>query len=192
MVTVRRVVLIASAALLLLPVAMKNRTSQNVPAHTVLRALSSGRVSVKVSGEVLHPGIYVVPANSLAGSVISLAEPLRPLKQHKSDNAAARPLLNGSAVQLLEQPDGSLLLVVDKMTVPEQMVLGIPLDISTMDEADFEYLPGIGPALARRITAYRQNNGGVLRVCDLVAVDGIGKKKYKMIYSYFQHPLSVE
>jgi competence protein ComEA len=183
--TMRRVVLIASAALLFLPVAMKSRTSQDTTAHTAFRALSSGMVTVKVSGELLHPGIYVVPANSLADSVIKMAVPLRPLKQYNSNTAAGRPLPNGSAVKLLEQPDGSLLLVVNQMTVSERIVLGIPLDISTMGEADFERLPGIGPALARRIITYRHKNGGILSLCDLVAVDGIGEKKYKMLLHYF-------
>jgi len=184
----RRVVLIVSAALLFVPVVLKSRTSQEVPAHTVFRVVSSGRVSVKVSGELLHPGIYVVPANSLADSVISLAEPLRPVIQYRNDTAAGRPLLDGTAVKLLEQPDGSLLPVVGQMTVQERMVLGIPLDISTMGEADFDRLPGIGPALARRIIVYRHKNGGILRVGDLVAVDGIGEKKYKVIRHYFLQP----
>lgn len=183
----RRVVMIVCAALLLVPVTMKNRMSQDIPAHTVLSALSSGRVSVKVSGDVLHPGIFEVPANSMAISVINMAVPLRPLKQLMIDPAGS-PLLNGSAVTLALQPDGSDLLKVGQMTVSERLVLGIPLDIATMSEADFDRLPGIGPALARRISEYRQNNGGILRVSDLRAVEGIGEKKYKTISALFQHP----
>ncbi len=38
--------------------------------------LSSGNVSVKVSGDVLHPGIYEVPANTLAMTVIKMAVPI--------------------------------------------------------------------------------------------------------------------
>ena len=185
--TMRRVVMIVCAALLFVPVIMKSRTRQDIPAHTAFRALSSGRVSVKVSGDVLHPGIYTVPANSLAISVINMAEPLHPLKQLMID-PAARPLLNGSAVTLAVQPDGSHLLTADQLTAPERLVLGIPLDIAAMSEADFDRLPGIGPALARRIIEYRQNNDGILRVGDLIAIEGIGEKKYNKIRTYFQHP----
>jgi competence protein ComEA len=184
----RRVVMIVCAALLLLPVSMKNRKRQDIPAHTVFRALSSGRVSVKVSGDVLHPGIYTVTANSLAVSVIKLAESLRPLNRYMIDPSAARPLLNGSAVKLAVQPDGSFLLTMDQMSASERLVLGLPLDIATMSEGDFDRLPGIGPALARRIVEYRQNNDGILLVGDLAAIEGIGEKKYKMISPYFQHP----
>jgi competence protein ComEA len=186
--TMRRVVMVVCAALLFVPVAMKSRKSREIPALSAFRVLSGGRVSVKVSGDVLHPGIYAVPANSLAINAIILAEPLRPLKQYMIDTSAARPLLNGSAVKFALQPDGSLLLTMDQMTVSERLVLGIPLDITTMSEADFDRLPGIGPALARRIVEYRQNNDGILRVGDLAAVEGIGEKKYKMILTHFQHP----
>lgn len=184
----RRVVLVVCAALLFVPVTMKSRKSRVIPAHTAFRALSSGSVLVKVSGNVLQPGIYEVPANSLAVSVIKMAHPVRPLRQPKSEPAAA-PLPIGSAVNLSVQPDGTYLLTTDKIGTSERLVLGIPLDISIMNEADFDRLPGIGPALARRIVEYRQKNGGVLNVNDLAAVEGIGEKKYKMIRACFQPPL---
>jgi competence protein ComEA len=183
----RRVVMVMCAALLFVPVALKNRMSQDVPVHTVFRVLSSGRVSVKISGDVTHPGIYEVPANSLAGSVIKMAIPSRPLNQPLYD-PPFRPLLNGSAITLAIKSDGSSLLKTGQMTVPERLVLGIPLDISTMSESDFDRLPGIGPKLARRIIEYRQNNGGNLGVDDLASIEGIGEIKYKMILVYFQHP----
>ncbi|MDD2581451.1 MAG: helix-hairpin-helix domain-containing protein, partial [Desulfuromonadaceae bacterium] len=108
-----------------------------------------------------------------------------PLKRYESIPSAVRYLRNGSAVNLSVQPDGSFLLAMGQMTVPERMVLGIPLDISTMSEADFIRLPGIGPALARRIIVYSQNNGGILHVEDLATIKGIGQKKYKMLSTYF-------
>lgn len=181
----QRLVMVLCAALLFVPVVIKNRAGREIPARTVFRVLSSGRIYVKVSGEVLHPGVYEVPVNSVAESVIILAGRTSPLKRYEITPPAVRYLLNGSAVNLSVQPDGSLLLTMGQMTVPERMVLGVPLDISTMGEADFDRLPGIGPALARRITVYRQNNGGILRVEDLAAIKGIGQKKYKMLGTYF-------
>jgi len=184
----RRVVMVMCAALLFVPVVMKNRTSQDVPVRTVFRVLTSGRMMVKVGGDVAHPGVYEVPANSLADSVIEMATPSQPLKQPIYD-PSPRPLLNGSAVTLAIKPDGSFLLTTGYMTVPERLALGIPLDISMMSEDDFNRLPGIGPVLARRIAKYRQKNGGVLRVDDLKTIEGIGESKYRMIVVYFQSPV---
>ncbi len=181
----RRAVMIVCAALLLVPVAMKSRKSKDLPAHTAFHILSGAGVSVKVSGDVLYSGIYQVPANTVAESVINMAVPNCPPKQHLINRSAASNLSNGSAVKVAAQPDGSFLLTLGRMTVPELMVLGIPLDISTMNEADFDRLPGIGPALAKRIVMYRQNNGGILRVDDLPSVEGIGEKKFKMIKVFF-------
>jgi competence protein ComEA len=183
----RRVVIVVCAALLFLPVAMKSRTSQEVTARPAFQVLSSGRVHIKVSGEVSHPGLYEMPANSLAISAIILAVPLRPLNKYMIIPEDG-PLMNGSTVNVAVNSDGSHLIMQGHMTVAERMVLKIPLDIATMSEADFDRLPGIGPALAKRITEYRQNNGGILRVEDLAAIDGIGEKKYKRYRTYFQPP----
>jgi competence protein ComEA len=177
--------MIVCAALLVVPVAIKNRAGRDILAPTVFPVLSSGGVSVKVSGDVLYPGIYNVPANSVAVAAINMAVPMRPRYQYRTDPDATRSLLNGSALLLAELPDGSLIVTVGHMTVPELIVMGIPLDISTMGEADFSRLPGIGPALARRIAEYRQNNGGILQVDDLAAVAGIGEKKFQKIRAYF-------
>ena len=42
-------------------------------------------------------------------------------------------------------------------------------------------LPGIGPVLANRITAYRRRFGPYRRVEDLLAVPGIGPKLYERL-----------
>jgi competence protein ComEA len=180
----RRVVIVACAALLLVLIYMKSRTSQDIPDCTAFRALSSGMIRVKISGDVYHPGIYSVLANSLTFTVIEMAQPFRPLKQNDSGIIAAR-LQDGMSLKLELHDDGSHVVRPYQMTIPEHLALKIPLDIKTMTESDFDCLPGIGPALAKRIIEYRQNNGGILRVEDLHSVDGIGEKKFKTLHGYF-------
>ena len=182
----RRVVMVVCAALLIVPLIVKSRSSQNLSARPAFRVLSSGRILIKVSGDVIHPGTYDVTVNELAATVIKMAIPIKPLGQYNSENASTTPLLNGQAVNLATRSDGTHKIVVGLMSVPERIVLGIPLDISIMSEADFERLPGIGPALAKRIVAYRQINGGILRINDLVAIEGIGEKKLELIRKFVQ------
>ena len=50
------------------------------------------------------------------------------------------------------------------------------ININTAAQADLELLPGIGPALAKRIMDYRSTKGPFKRVDDLDAVKGIGPK----------------
>lgn len=50
------------------------------------------------------------------------------------------------------------------------------VDINTAAVDELESLPGIGPALASRIIAHRQENGPFRSVDDLLAVKGIGPK----------------
>lgn len=176
--------MVACASLLLVPIYMKSRTSQDIPDRAAFRTLSSGMVRVKISGDVHHPGIYAVSANSLTSDVIKMAHPMRPLKQNDSGIIAAR-LQDGMSLKLELHDDGSPVVRSYQMTVPERLALKIPLDIKTMTESDFDYLPGIGPALAKRIIEYRQNNGGILRVEDLYLVEGIGEKKFKTLHGYF-------
>jgi competence ComEA-like helix-hairpin-helix protein len=58
------------------------------------------------------------------------------------------------------------------------------LDINRASAEDFEKLPGIGSELARRIVAFREKHGPFHRVEDLLAVEGIGPKKWRAIRPY--------
>lgn len=51
-----------------------------------------------------------------------------------------------------------------------------PLDLNAASQAELETLPGIGPALARRIVARREETGGFLYVEELLEVRGIGQR----------------
>lgn len=59
-----------------------------------------------------------------------------------------------------------------------------PLDLNTADSTQLEKLPGIGPELAGRIVAYRENNGSFIAVEQIMDVTGIGEKKYEEMKDY--------
>ena len=60
------------------------------------------------------------------------------------------------------------------------------IDINKAGVDDFDRLPGIGPALARQIVAYRVKHGPFRRAEDLLAVPRIGHKKWRRMRPYLK------
>ena len=60
----------------------------------------------------------------------------------------------------------------------------VAVDINKATAYDLQKLPGIGPSLAKQIVAYREKHGPFRRPEDLMAVKGIGFKKWKEIKPY--------
>jgi len=67
-----------------------------------------------------------------------------------------------------------------KATKPQ----AVAVDINKATAYDLQKLPGIGPSLAKQIVAYREKHGPFRRPEDLMAVKGIGFKKWKEIRPY--------
>ena len=51
-----------------------------------------------------------------------------------------------------------------------------PVNINTASIEEFDALPGIGPAIAKRIVDYRREHGPFTKVDDLLSVKGVGAK----------------
>ena len=69
---------------------------------------------------------------------------------------------------------------------PKAISPSFVIDINQATVEDFQKLPGIGPALAARIVAYRKKHGLFHRVEDLLVVRGIGPKKWKAIRPFLK------
>jgi competence ComEA-like helix-hairpin-helix protein len=59
-----------------------------------------------------------------------------------------------------------------------------PLDINSVTAEQLQQVPGIGPKTAGAIVHMRETSGPFRRVDDLLAIRGIGKKKYRMMRPY--------
>jgi competence protein ComEA len=62
------------------------------------------------------------------------------------------------------------------------LVLVLHLNSSTVEQ--LERLPGVGPALAKRIVEFREKKGGFKRIEELLAVPGVSEKKWKAMREY--------
>ncbi|MGC4854522.1 helix-hairpin-helix domain-containing protein [Micromonospora sp. DT4] len=140
-------------------------------------ASASGELVVAVAGKVRRPGLVRVPAGA------RLADALR---------EAGGPL-PGVDVTLLNPArkvtDGELIVVgVTPPPAPgaaaAPTAAGAPgglVNLNTATLAQLDALPGVGPVLAQRILAYRDQHGGFTAVGDLRQVDGIGDARYEQL-----------
>jgi competence protein ComEA len=94
-------------------------------------------------------------------------------------------LTSGDIVELLPLQRKRNEIKISSMTAEEKMLLHIPLHPDSMNAADWDCLPGIGPELARRIVIYRQNNGDFGSLQAVERVPGMGKGKIEKIIKYF-------
>ena len=60
-------------------------------------------------------------------------------------------------------------------------ILLLVINLNTATVKELETLPGIGPALAKRIVEFREKRNGFKRVEELLAVPGISERKWKAI-----------
>jgi competence ComEA-like helix-hairpin-helix protein len=61
-----------------------------------------------------------------------------------------------------------------------------PISLNSAETSDLEDLPGIGPALAERIIAFRTKRGGYRDLNELKNVKGVGEKLYQKIRPFIK------
>lgn len=155
--------------------------SRSQPASA--QPLESGdesKVTVDVRGGVRRRGVHLLPAGSRVIDAIEAAGGLRPGRSYGRLNLAA--VLN----------DGQQLIVGEQFTVGQNpqttnskpsgsttaLTPGegelVNLNLATSEQ--LESLPGVGPVLAERIVAWREQHGRFASADDLLDVSGIGDK----------------
>ncbi|WP_149085528.1 MULTISPECIES: ComEA family DNA-binding protein [Microbacterium] len=122
---------------------------------------------VHVLGAVERPGLYVLHADSRVVDALAAA----------GGSTDAADLAGVNLARPVEDGEQILVPVVGAISDPSAAPPGDgTVDLNTADQAALEELPGIGPALAERIVAWREENGRFRTVDDLLAVPGIGEK----------------
>lgn len=123
---------------------------------------------VHVSGAVNRPGLYVLPAGSRLVDAVAAAGGFAEDADRDAVNLA-RAVDDGEQVPVPRVGEAPAAGAAPPAPAAEALV-----DINTADATQLETLPRIGPALAGRIIAWREDNGGFTSIEDLLAVPGIG------------------
>lgn len=137
-------------------------------------------VVVHISGAVVRPSVYSLPAGSRVLAVLETAGgPLDGADLERIN--LARVLVDGEQVHIYTQGDASAppLLAYSSITIPSNT----KVNINTATQAELETLPGIGPAKAGDIIAYRTQNGPFKNIEDIMNVKGIAEKTFASLES---------
>lgn len=142
---------------------------QSPPVPTVFSPSPPGVVNVEVHvvGWVMAPGVVSIPAGSLVVDAVLAAGGLRPGALVEAVNLAAS--VSGGQQIVVPGPDASI-----PGAGPAAPGL---VNINSAPASELESLPGVGPVLAGRIVAYRDQHGPFSTVEDLLGVSGIGEAK---------------
>ena len=145
------------------------------PLRPARRAAPAVRqVVVDVAGAVRRPGLYRLREGTRIADVVARAGGATPKADLALVNLAA-PLADGEQVVVpAHGPAGGAAAVSPPAAGASPAA---PLDLNTATAEQLDALPGIGPATAAKIVAFRQAHGAFHSVDELDAVPGIGPSR---------------
>ncbi len=126
-------------------------------------------IYVHILGQVARPGLYALPDGARAVDAVAAAGGFTPQADAAGINLARFV------------SDGEQIVVPAIGEAGAAAAPGIAGDgrvnLNTADAAALDTLPGVGPATAAKILAWREQNGRFESVDDLLDVGGIGEAK---------------
>ncbi len=137
-------------------------------------ALPVGQVTVHVSGAVAAPGVLTLPDDARVADAVAAAGGATADADLDALNLA-RPLQDGERIAVPR--------VGEQATVddPGGVAADGRVDLNAAGTAELETLPGVGPVLAGRIVAYREEHGPFTDVGQLRDVSGIGERSFQAL-----------
>lgn len=128
-----------------------------------------GEIFVHVAGEVANPGLYALSVGSRVEDAIEKAGGMTKSAFEQSVNLA-RMVSDGEQIVVLNR---------SQVSTGAKASSFVSLNNATLEQ--LESLPGVGPALAKRIIDHRTEIGSFSDLSQLREVSGIGEKLYAKI-----------
>ena len=147
-----------------------------------VQEMQVSEIVVYVSGAVNRPGVVRLAEGARAKDAVDACGGFLPTADTNGVNLAQK-LKDGVQVTVPEKApvaaegraaQGAPTASGAARSLPDGMV-----NINTADEKELDKLPGIGPAMAKRIIEYRTENGAFQSPEEIKRVKGIGDAKYE-------------
>lgn len=146
-------------------------TRQSPPLHEAASPVEH-MVTVDIRGPVRQRGVQQLPAGSRVVDAIAAAGGLRPSGTYGGVNLAAI-LQDGQQIRVGNRA-ATVSHSASAQSTDDTADETVLLNTATSEE--LESLPGVGPVLAERIVAWREQHGPFESVSGLLGVSGIGEK----------------
>lgn len=128
----------------------------------------SGDVVVDVTGAVVHPGVYRLPAGARVTDAVERAGGATGAALLEAINLAAR-LADGQQVVVPRKGPGGAPVAASGASAEEG-----PISLGTATVEQLDTIDGIGPVTAQDIVEFREQHGGLSSVDQLDQISGIG------------------
>lgn len=135
-------------------------------------------IKVHIIGEVINPGVYEIENGARINDVIKVAGGNTVNADLNKINLAYE-VFDGEKIYIPSIFDEE-----DEYTLSSEEKRTFKVNINKASAEDLQNINGIGPALANKIIAYREENGKFKNIEELKNVSGIGEKKYEDIVQY--------
>ncbi|MFZ2152903.1 MAG: helix-hairpin-helix domain-containing protein [Microgenomates group bacterium] len=145
----------------------------------------NNKVTFDIAGEVLKPGVYVLPLGSRISEALTVAGGLSANadRQWVEVNInRAKKIGDGEKIYIPKKVNSDQLSVNSNKEQISKQILGSQIiNINSAGVEELDKLDGVGPAIAQRIIDYREKNGGFVDINELKLVSGIGEKMFEKI-----------
>lgn len=147
---------------------------------TLLPAPTPAPIRVHITGAVRNQGVYALSAGSRAQDAIDAAGGPLPEANDQGVNLAA-VLADGERVAIPTKPAPPASAGTSgSVPLAEPAPPGL-IDLNTATLQELDTLPGVGPATAQKIIAYREAHGPFPDIESIQDVPGIGPATYERL-----------